>query len=48
MPNDAEEESRIVPDRPPVLRTWAAVYGLVLGVLLFLTLLFDLFTRHFR
>jgi hypothetical protein len=48
MPTDDDKKSQILQDRPPVFRTWAGVYALVLGVLGFLTLLFHLFTRHYR
>jgi len=35
-------------DRPPLFRSWAGVYALVLGTEGLLILLFHLFTRHFR
>ena len=48
MPIDADKERRIVEDRPPLLRSWSAVYALVLGFEAFLILLFHLFTRHYK
>ncbi|HZM68915.1 MAG TPA: hypothetical protein VFB95_00945 [Candidatus Cryosericum sp.] len=48
MPIDPDKERQIMQDRPPFFRTWSAVYGLVLGFLAFLILLFQLFTRHYR
>ena len=48
MTLDAEKERRILEDRPPFFRTWAGVYGLVLGFLGLLVVLFLLFTRHFK
>jgi hypothetical protein len=48
MPDEADKERRIMEDRPPVFRTWSAVYALVLGFLAFLVVLFHLFTRHYR
>ncbi len=48
MPLDPEKERRIVEDRPPFFRAWSGVYGVVLGFLAFLVLVFYLFTRHYR
>ena len=48
MPIDPDKERRIVEDRPPFFGSWTPVYGLVLGFLGLLILLFDLFTRHYR
>ncbi len=48
MPLDPEKEKQIVQDRPPFFRTWAGVYGIVLGFLALLVLLFHLFTRSYR
>ena len=48
MPADAEREPPITDDRPPLFRTWAGVYALVLGFLGLLVVLFHLFTRHYR
>jgi hypothetical protein len=48
MPMDPDTQRRIVDDKPPFFRTWSAVYGLVLGFLAGLILLFHLFTRHYR
>jgi len=48
MSLDPEKEKQIVQDQPPVFRTWGGVYGVVLGFLAFLILLFYLVTRHYR
>lgn len=46
MPIDRDQGR--LDDRPPVFRSWSAVYALVLGFLGFLVFLFYLFTRHYR
>ena len=48
MPLDAEKEKQIVQDQPRFFRKWSGVYGVVLGFLAFLVLLFYLITRHYR
>ena len=48
MPTDAPRDRPDADDRPPLFRTWAGVYALVLGFLGFLVLLFHVFTRHYR
>jgi hypothetical protein len=35
-------------ERPPILKTWNRVYTLVIGVLVFLIILFYLFTNYFK
>jgi hypothetical protein len=48
MPLDADKERQILRDQPPFFRRWSGVYGVVLGFLAFLVLVFYLFTRHYR
>jgi len=48
VPIDAEDKRRITEDRPPLFRSWSAVYALVLGFEAFLILLFHLFTRSYK
>jgi len=48
MPLDPDKERQIIGDQPPFFRRWSRVYGVVLGFLAFLVLLFYLFTRHYR
>lgn len=35
-------------EKPPILGTWRNVYALVIGALIFLMLVFYLFTQYFK
>jgi hypothetical protein len=48
MSLDPEKERQIVQDQPPFFNSWGGVYGIVLGFLAFLVLVFYIFTRHYR
>jgi hypothetical protein len=43
---DPERARKGLDDRPPVFRSWTAVYALVIGFLAFLVLVFHLLTRY--
>jgi len=45
MTTDPDKARRVLDDRPPFFRTWTGVYGVVLGFLGFLVLVFHLLTR---
>jgi len=35
-------------EKPPLLKTWRAVYALVIGLLVVLIVVFYIFTKHFE
>ncbi len=35
-------------EKPPIMKSWNALYGLVLGMLVVLMILFYLFTKYFE